>query len=223
MSDNFSALARITRAKIDRFRKRDEKPARRPPLEIRPGAMAEIDESPLILAGEALKLVNPGGRHQISGVSEMETGDGRDWYRAYLDGVAGFLEISADGREVRLFTLIDEVLPASPEEWEFWLDEQDGYIGYPVFETKDGTAWQRAWLPGDSRVHPVEIAENFTGQAGDKAETEHFAMLYRRATGLVAPAPQTEYLLVAAVQDEGGACVEILAGIDLNPAAVTVL
>ena len=47
------------------------------------------------------------------------------------------------------------------------------------------------------------------------------AMLYARATGAAPPAPQAEYAMVAAVDDGSQAWVEILAGIDVNPAALT--
>ena len=46
-------------------------------------------------------------------------------------------------------------------------------------------------------------------------------MLYARPTGAAPPAPQSEYVMVAAVEDAGQAWVEILAGIDVNPAALT--
>jgi len=44
------------------------------------------------------------------------------------------------------------------------------------------------------------------------------AMLYAAPTDAPDPAPATEYIMVAAVQDDGRAWVEIRAGIDLNPA-----
>jgi hypothetical protein len=46
-------------------------------------------------------------------------------------------------------------------------------------------------------------------------------MLYAGPTGAAPPAPQSEYVMVAAVEDGGQAWVEIHAGIDVNPAALT--
>jgi hypothetical protein len=43
------------------------------------------------------------------------------------------------------------------------------------------------------------------------------AMLYGAPTGAAAPAPPTEYILVAAMEEENQAWVAIHAGIDLNP------
>jgi hypothetical protein len=46
-------------------------------------------------------------------------------------------------------------------------------------------------------------------------------MLYAAGTGQAAPAPATEYILVSAVEEGGRAWVEIRAGIDINPASLS--
>ena len=46
-------------------------------------------------------------------------------------------------------------------------------------------------------------------------------MLYGADTGGAPPAPTTEYVLVCAIEATGQAWVEIDAGIDINPAALT--
>src|SRR2546430_2697492 len=46
-------------------------------------------------------------------------------------------------------------------------------------------------------------------------------MLYGGPTGGPPPAPQTEYILVSAIEATGQAWVEIDAGIDINPAGLT--
>jgi len=47
------------------------------------------------------------------------------------------------------------------------------------------------------------------------------AMLYGAPTGSAEPAPQTEYILVAVIEEEGRAWVRIAAGIDVNPASLS--
>jgi hypothetical protein len=47
------------------------------------------------------------------------------------------------------------------------------------------------------------------------------AMLYGAATGAAPPAPPTEYILVAAVEEGPQAWVRIAAGIDVNPASLS--
>jgi hypothetical protein len=46
-------------------------------------------------------------------------------------------------------------------------------------------------------------------------------MLYAGPTGAAPPAPSSEYVMVAAVEDGSQAWVEIHAGIDVNPASLT--
>jgi hypothetical protein len=46
-------------------------------------------------------------------------------------------------------------------------------------------------------------------------------MLYAAPTGAPEPAPPVEYILVAAVEAEGQAWVEINAGIDVNPTTLS--
>ena len=118
-----------------------------------------------------------------------------------------------------LFFRIDEVTPATPQEWGFWLDPNEGLIGWPSFQTKDGKIYGRAWAPGQSRVAPRQIEE--TRQSVDRSERRRLqAMLYGAPTGGASAAPQTEYILVSAIEGDGQAWVEVDAGIDINPAAL---
>ena len=122
--------------------------------------------------------------------------------------------------ETRLFGTIDEVTPADAAEWGVWLDDAEGLIGWPEFQTKDGKVYARAWSPGGgSRIEPRTIAEAIEGLDGTRT-VQSRAMLYAAPTGVPAPAPQTEYILVAAVDDGRQAWVEIRSGIDLNPATL---
>jgi hypothetical protein len=45
-------------------------------------------------------------------------------------------------------------------------------------------------------------------------------MMYGAPTGGAPAAPATEYILVSAIEAGGQACVQIDAGIDINPAAL---
>ena len=95
----------------------------------------------------------------------------------------------------------------------------EGLIGWPSFQTKDGKQYGRAWAPGQSRVAPRQIEE--TRQYVDRTENRRLqAMLYGASTGGAAAAPQTEYILVSSIEGEGQPWVEVDAGIDINPAAL---
>ncbi|HEY0835263.1 MAG TPA: DUF2491 family protein, partial [Azospirillum sp.] len=196
------------------------------PSLFRVGMTLTADPTPFILAGGATKVSAPemgGGLVSVEAVGRLTAG-GTTLHRLYLPGGQGFfqLHLGADGRpdECRYFSPIDEVSPADAAEWGFWLDPAEGMIGWPEFQTKDGKLYARQWAPGAARVAPRDFAETRTEAGGERTRRLH-AMLYAAPTGAQSPAPETEYVLVAAVEDAGQAWVEVHAGIDVNPATLS--
>jgi hypothetical protein len=195
---------------------------------FRVGMTLQADPTPFILAAGATKLRAPEGIEGNPLVSVQEVGQlrgaGTELTRLYLpDGRSLFqihLDASGQPDECRVFSLIDEVTPADEAEWAVWLDRAEGLIGWPEFETKDGKVYARAWAPGETRIEPRDLSESIEGLSGSRT-VRRLAMLYAAPTGAAAPAPPTEYILVAAVEAEGRASVEIHAGIDVNPAALS--
>ena len=195
---------------------------------FRVGMPIVLDPTPFILA-EGLTKVTPPAALSASGTVGVDAvGAASDkagtYHRLYLDDEAAFFQLVLDAEgypaECRYFRRIDEVQPADKDEWAFWLDKADGMIGWPEFETKDGQLYHRVWSPGDAKVQPRaldEKVETLKGENGRKLA----AMLYARPTGGTAPAPETEYLLVTAVQTGTAAYVELHAGIDINPTALS--
>ena len=106
-------------------------------------------------------------------------------------------------------------MPPNPGEWAFWLDAAEGAIGWPAFQTKDGKVYIRVWAHGNARVAPRVLSESLTNATGTTSRVRQ-AMLYAAPTGAAAPAPPTEYILVAAAEQADQAWVEIYAGIDVN-------
>ncbi len=194
------------------------------PSKFRVGMTLALDPTPFILAGSAIKLPQPAGSGQasVSAVGRVASGN-TQLVRLYLpDGrsmVQLHLDAAGDPDECRLFGTIDEITPTDPGEWGAWLDPNEGMIGWPEFQTKDGKVYVRAWAPGDSRVSPRILNETVESLSGSRT-VQSQAMLYAAPTGSPAPAPATEYIMVAAVQDAGRAWVEVRAGIDLNPATL---
>ena len=190
---------------------------------FRVGMTFPVDPTPFVLAGNATKI-RPleGGMVSVEAVGVLMDG-GVALNRLYVRGRESFflLHLGADGRpdECRYFSRIDEVTPASQDEWGAWLDAAQGMIGWPQFQTKDGKLYQRVWSPGAERVRPRELTETVQDLKGQSTR-KLGAMLYGAATGVAAPAPSTEYILVAAVDAAGEAFVEIHAGIDVNPASL---
>ena len=155
---------------------------------FRVGMVVPVDPAPFLLAAGLTKIQPPdeSGRVSIEAVGLLRLGNVL-LHRLYLPGGRAFfqLHLGADGRsdECRYFSQIDEVAPANPQEWGFWLEETRQYV--------------------------------------DRTENRRLqAMLYGASTGGAAAAPQTEYILVSAIEGEGQAWVEVDAGIDINPAAL---
>jgi hypothetical protein len=199
-----------------------------PASPFRVGMTLQADPTPFILAADSTKVRAPEGidASQLLSVQEVGRlrGAGVELTRLYLpDGRSAFqLHLDAGSRpdECRFLGLIDEVTPADEAEWAVWLDPAEGLIGWPEFETRDGKLYARAWSPGASRIEPREFQEVIETTAGAR-QRRHFAMLYAAGTGQAAPAPATEYILVSAVEEGGRAWVEIRAGIDINPASLS--
>ncbi len=200
-------------------------PPKTPTMKFIPGHVVELEYSQFLLS-ETLKVSAPKGltatRQELSVTAVGEIGDSQ--FRLHL-GDQAFVEASVgkDGRvtEARYFSLLDEVTPETPEEWALWLSPQDGLIGFPVFETKDGVRYDRVWAPGETQAAPISITEGVTNTDLSERPYGHEMMLYARNTGLASPAPDTEFLLVSATEEGfGSAYVRLWAGIDIPTSSI---
>ncbi len=184
------------------------------------GMTLTLDPAPFILAGSAIKA------HPPAGTTGSVTALGRLEGAAILDRLyltEGFFQLHRVGGQVdecRWFSPLDQITPADEQEWAFWLDRAEGMLGWPTFETKDGTLYDRAWMPGSHRIEPHAFTERVTEVTGTTSRRLS-VMLYAASTGAAPPAPETEYILVAAVEDTGRAWIEIHAGIDINAAGLS--
>jgi hypothetical protein len=191
---------------------------------FRVGQTIPLDPAPFLLAAGATKVKPPteSGMISVEAVGLLQDA-GVQLNRLYLPGRTAFfqLHLGSDGApdECRYFSRLDEVQPASQSEWGEWLDPAQGMIGWPAFQTKDGQTYDRAWAPGAARIAPRQQSETIQALGG-VTQRQLQTMLYARATNAAAPAPSTEYALVAAVQEGTQAWVEICAGIDVNPASL---
>lgn len=201
-------------------------PARQSPYQLAPyrlGMTLTLDPAPFVLAGAAIKVRPPAGTSgggTMAGVTALGTLD-NVYDRLYLPD--GFFQLHRQAGavdECRWFSPLDQFTPADEQEWAFWLDPAQGLLGWPSFETKDGKRYDRAWNPGGQRVAPRPFTEQVTAVGGTTARRLSI-MLYAAATGVAAPGPEAEYVLVAAVEEGSQAWVEIHAGIDINPASLS--
>ena len=192
---------------------------------FRVGQTIPLDPAPFLLAAGVTKVQPPPGSGMISVEAVGLLDDaGVQLHRLYLPGRTAFfqLHLGADGApdECRYFSRLDEVQPADQAEWGQWLDPAQGMIGWPAFQTKDGKNYDRIWGPGQVKVAPRQQTETMQTLNG-VTRRQLQAMLYAGPTGSAPPAPPSEYVMVAAVEDSGQAWVEIHVGIDVNPAALT--
>ncbi|MGK7871066.1 DUF2491 family protein [Falsiroseomonas sp. E2-1-a20] len=190
---------------------------------FRVGMTVTCDPTPFLLAGDTLKVPPPTvGRTSIEAVGRIREGQ-EELTRLYLPGQRSFFQIYVDAsgtvQDCRYFAIIDEVVPADEAEWALWLAPQEGMIGWPEFQIKDGKTYARHWAPGAGPVEPRAMPEAIE-ELGGTRQRQAQAMLYAAPTGAAAPAPQAEYILVVAVEEAGRAWVEIRAGIDINPTSL---
>jgi hypothetical protein len=201
--------------------------------QFRVGMVVSVDEAPFILAGDKLNAAKPGaaGDSNVSAEAIGRLGEGATALtRIYVDS-GGFFQIHLDrgGQpdECRWFSTFDEFTPAGSgddtdrgDTWAFWLDDDDGQVGWPAFQTPDGVQYERAWAPGSRRTPPVIFSEELTDSRGTR-KVMHQMMLYQRPTGLDTPAPDAEYALLDVVEDGEEASVRIYMGVDINPASLS--
>jgi hypothetical protein len=198
------------------------------PVTLKPfrvGMALTLDPTPFILAQGATKVPVPKAQGQTAFASVQAIGriEGAPLHRLHLDD-STFIQIHLDGNrpdECRYFAQIDEVEPADTEEWKVWLERDQGMIGWPQFQTKDNKLYDRVWSPGAQWIAPIPYVEALEGKAASPS-VKGVMMLYGASTGLAEPAPQTEYILVESAESASeGAWVAIYAGIDVNPAALS--
>jgi len=242
MSGTWNLLKRIGLKKIDDAKDAYKKASleridKDLPLGIRIDGIIDIPEVDFILGGDALKVKHPGSGNVISSYGTFPVGDSKI-HRFYFSGkdVIYMLQIVTDRQngieECKLFMPYDEIYP---DDWNFWLAERDGYIGYEIFQTKDGMQYFRVWGSDEeavvveedqqgnqiTRIAPFEFLETiYLTPYGDQSETVKYdAMLYGRHVN----DNVDEYLLVSAVNDKEGASVQIMVGVELQPASIKVI
>jgi hypothetical protein len=161
---------------------------------------------------------------EISAIGEFHC-LGLTFYRFYvkdLENNEWILQVADDKEdtEVVLYQTLDEVYP---DDWDFWLNEENGLIGYKDFHTPDQVDYFRVLRnPGPDYVNPIEFRESIRG-SDDSFFIDYAMMLYIREITLTGDEVLNEYLLVSREEDEEGAMVRIMAGVPVGPMSLTIL
>ena len=190
-----------------------------------PGMKLVVDPSVFILGGEALSVEPPpDGGFVLGGVMRLAL-SGRHSFRLYpIDALPPpgdrFVEVTEtpDGPAVRVFSAV-HVAPLSDRDAEAaWTLPPDGKIGPETFAAPDGTPYRRdggpGWQTAMTRYGQLDRAD------GPTESRRHAGHLYRRDTGLAAPAPETEWLWAEKIDVRADSWVLLAAGVQIDPSAV---
>jgi hypothetical protein len=202
------------------------------PFNIFVGSTIAVSEIPFTIGGDNLSVKQPEGDNVVHAFSKTPI-DSSIIYRFYV-GVGSdaehMIQIITDEKgtmeECRLFRTHAEVFPESQDEWDFWIGEEDGYIGLQQFQDRDGTLFERLWSGSDEpRVEPVRFTEiiNLDRYARDSVAVEHEDMLYGRVAVEEPNMTLNEYRLLAFEDNQKyGSKIHIMGGIDLEKSYLTV-
>jgi hypothetical protein len=242
MAGAWTILRRMGEKKVgelkDTFQKYgSEKIGKDFPLGLRFNCIVEIPEVDFILAGKDLKIQHPGTSLIVRSYGTFAVSNSKV-HRFYFEWSSRvyMLQVVADSNQVveecKFFMSFDEVYP---EDWDFWLAERDGYIGLSIFQTKDGVQYDRVWQDSEAEIHldqdasgngltrirPVQFLETvYSDPYGEVTETVKCdSMLYGRNVN----ENVDEYLLLSAVNEREGASIQIMVGLELEPASIKVI
>jgi hypothetical protein len=118
------------------------------PLGLRMNGFVEISEVDFLLGNGDIKIRHPEGRGVVSayGAATVFKSTVHRFYLDFQDDQDYLLQIvvgeNQDIEECKFFWSADTVYP---DDWDFWLNENTGYIGYSVFDTPDNTRYYRVW------------------------------------------------------------------------------
>ena len=192
---------------------------------FRVGMVLPVDPAPFLLAAGLTKIQPPdeSGMVSIEAVGLLRYGNVL-LHRLYLPGGRAFfqLHLGTDGRpdECRYFSVLDEVTPADPQEWGFWLDPREGRdrladVSRPRTASSTGGSGRpaRPVSRRDRSRRPGSMSTAWSAASCRRCYTERRPAARRRRRR-----PSTSWS--ARSRPTGQAWVEVDAGIDINPAAL---
>lgn len=192
------------------------------PLDLRIGAILAVDVAEALrFEGLGLSITPPQGELLVEALSSTPL-FGLTLVRAYArQGQDAYLfqfNLDAAGAllDVSLFRLLEEIRPASAEDWGLWLDP-GGLIGGNDLNAPNGMRYLRQWGDGDYAA-PVAAEEAiFTDPKSAPRRVSHQMHLYAREVG-----EENENLLISADTEPEAALVRAWVGLDLTPYGVKV-
>ncbi|WP_420266427.1 DUF2491 family protein [Candidatus Magnetominusculus dajiuhuensis] len=196
------------------------------PLGLKINSIVKIDETKFIINEGNLKVQSPGAStHTVVAAGKYTIGPMSN-YKVYLQSTMdkedeSIIQVVVENTEIislAYFKVIDEIFPATEDDWGVWLNYDTGLIGYKDFIIDGELVYQRTiGSPQQEYIEPMEFTETVAldayGMTGMKVDC--LSMRYARDVGI------NEYVVVTMekVKDEFGAVKEagitIMAGIEL--------
>jgi hypothetical protein len=192
------------------------------PLDLRIGAILAVDVAEALrFDGLGLSFTPPQGELLVEALSATPL-FGMTIIRAYTRREEDVLlfQFNTDKAgtlvDISLFRLLQEIRPATPEDWGLWLD-QGGLIGGQDLNAPNGLRYLRQWGDGDYSP-PVEVEELvFTDPKAPPSRVFHQMMLYAREVG-----EENENMLLCADKEPDEALVRAWIGVDMTPYGIKI-
>lgn len=150
----------------------DARPPETRPLNLREGALVDIDQSPFLLLPEDAKVRHPGVGAHVQRVTHFGL-LGMEVTRYHLapppattDAPVCILQVTKDskGEDLVVLTEAYEVFPESVEEVTLWLAESSGLLGIDLIRTPDEIEFLRVWgKAGELWKAPEQVVEDGAG------------------------------------------------------------
>lgn len=180
----------------------DEKYTHKP---LRIGMVVDIDPSPFLLIDKPL-IKAPTEPFVVKRTSAFTFPVGMHRLYASDDSFLQIYMVDGNVTEVRYFTLLAEINPASIDEWNDWLKKPDGIMGQREMRHDDSNSvYRRVWGDADWQ-DPLQVSETM-----DNGQTAHKdCQLYSRGDTV------KEYMFPHVETLTGGQCICIYLGVDLT-------
>ncbi len=224
----FKMLKEVAAKKIEKAGQGNEHRSQRTPVPggFHQGSVIEIPDLATALARADSSLIGDTDHsQQITAVGRYTLFD-RSVFNCHLSDGVSFIRLVTQKDQIlesALFVMRDEIVPASKEDWTFWLGShqrggqvEHGLIGWPQFQvdTDPPTMYNRSWAPGEHGVEPVAYTETITDLNGETSRIAHESMEYWRQLGDDPNA--IEMILVTAASSGNDASVDVYVGIPIK-------
>lgn len=207
------------------------------PLGFRLGAIVTLDQSDFIINRDKLAFESPGEEHYVKAWSEFQIQDTK-FYRFYLLGkeneAQSIIEVAMiDGKaeDVKLLQNEVEIMPETSDDWDIWLNKDNGMIGDHVFSSfeNEGTPEETSidyfnqWGEEGQRINPIQFTEKiFLDRYGDNTEEViTTGCLYARP--ISEDEETVEYMMVGQEEMDEDAYVRVLIGVNIGEGDIKVV